>query len=93
MNRNLGAVLGSAQRGHVLGWRAVLGGMKFLGADPGFLQGRDQTLRALGLATTRFAPTRRAALLRAAAGAFEQFGMAAGARSNGPALAGIVAAF
>jgi extracellular elastinolytic metalloproteinase len=91
MNRNLGATLGSAKKGHEIGWRIVVDGMKLTNANPSFLDARDGILKALdGLqhSGTLSAPDVTKAR-KAAWQAFAQFGMGARATSNGPSLSGV----
>jgi extracellular elastinolytic metalloproteinase len=91
MNRNLGAALGSKEKGHELGWQIVVDGMKLTPANPSFLDARDGILKALdglkqsGRLTADFTKARKAAWQ-----AFAQFGMGANAKSNGPSLSGVI---
>jgi extracellular elastinolytic metalloproteinase len=47
MNREVGTCLGDKDKGHELGWRLVVDGMKLSPSNPTFLDGRDAILRAL----------------------------------------------
>ena len=92
MNRNIGAALGSKEKGHELGWQIVVDGMKLTAANPNFLDARDGILKALDglnqsgkLAAGDFTKARKAAWE-----AFAQFGMGAKAKSNGASLSGVI---
>ena len=92
MNRNLGQALGSADKGHELGWQIVVDGMKLTPANPSFLDARDGILQALeGLAKAgKLSAADLKKTRRAAWDAFALFGMGANASSTGPSLSGVV---
>ncbi|HEX2079647.1 MAG TPA: M36 family metallopeptidase [Longimicrobium sp.] len=93
MNRNLGALLGSREAGHELGWQLVVDGMKLTPANPSFLSSRDGILAALEARRRAGALPEveggHTAILRAVWQAFARFGMGPGARSVGASLSGI----
>ena len=72
-------------------WRIVVDGMKLTSANPSFLDARDGILKALdGLEDSGTLNAQDVKKARKAAWqAFAQFGMGAGATSNGPSLSGV----
>src|SRR5207237_3759973 len=91
MNRQLGAALGSAEEGHLLGWQLVVDSFKLMQANPSFLDARDSILRALDDMKTalRLGAPQHQAAQAAIWTAFAKFGMGPNATSNGAFLSGI----
>lgn len=101
MNRSFGAVLGSFERGHELGWQLVVNALKQLplGQDgPSFLDGRQAILSALQAMRSRvplldsgplFAVERLGDLEAAVRRAFASLGMGRNAHSQGGTFAGL----
>ncbi|NJP11985.1 MAG: hypothetical protein HC866_23020 [Leptolyngbyaceae cyanobacterium RU_5_1] len=95
MNRNIGAALGSADRGHQIGWQIVVDGMKLSPANPSFLDARDAILKALDDLHTagRVNDTDYTNVKKAVWTAFAKFGMGSAADCIGASVSGIVADF
>jgi extracellular elastinolytic metalloproteinase len=95
MNRNIGAVLGSKDRGHQLGWQIVVDGLKLSPSNPSFLDGRDAILRALdGLhMVEKLDDADYSGVKKGVWTAFAKFGMGPGADCIRASLNGIVADF
>ena len=77
VNRNVGAALGSKERGYRLTWQAVVDGLKLTPKNPSFLTARDAVLRAFQSmkGTDRLTDAEHTAVRRAAWQAFAMFGM------------------
>ncbi|MCU1519560.1 MAG: hypothetical protein JWQ75_4281 [Pseudarthrobacter sp.] len=77
VNRNVGAALGSKERGYRLTWQAVVDGLKLTPKNPSFLTARDAVLRAFRSmkGTGRLTDAEHTAVRRAAWEAFAAFGM------------------
>ena len=106
LNRRLGAALGDAVRGQLLGWQLVVDSLKQMSGGShavGFLQARDRILDAVDLmahglpllATGEplLPPDQLAAVRRAALTAFAELGMGPQAHSDGVSPAGLQADF
>ncbi|MFE5673262.1 M36 family metallopeptidase [Agromyces sp. NPDC056523] len=77
VNRNVGAALGSKERGYRLTWQAVVDGLKLTPKNPSFLTARDAVLSAFRSmkGTPRLTDAEYGAVRRAAWQAFAGFGM------------------
>jgi extracellular elastinolytic metalloproteinase len=88
MNRLIGTAVGTAMRGHEIGWRAVIESMKLVPKNPNFVQGRQSTLD--GIDALRANGFLSAAEHSGSAGAvreaFRLRGLGSQASSNGPQL-------
>lgn len=88
VNRRMGVELGSATRGHQVGWQVVVDSLKLMPSNPGFLDARDAMFRALDdlRAGGVLSHAEHAAARRGAWTAFARFGMGPGASSVGATL-------
>ena len=95
MNRNIGAELGSPEKGHQIGWRSVVDGLKLTSANPSFLDARDAILRAVDdlLTAGKLNQPDYAKVRKAVWSAFSKFGMGPNADCLGASLQGIVPDF
>jgi len=91
-NEFLGAKLGDPQKGHCIGWRAVVESLRLIEANPHFLQGRDALLGGIDeLEQGALIDGPEAAAARAAAReAFARYGMGKNAKSPNASFKGTV---
>jgi extracellular elastinolytic metalloproteinase len=95
MNRQIGDVLVSKDRGHQLGWQIVVDALKLSPSNPSFLDERDAILKALDDLHTkaRVNDSDYPKLKKAIWTTFAKFGMGPNADCIGASLNGIVADF
>ncbi len=95
MNRKIGSELGSAERGHQIGWQIVVDGLKLAPSNPSFLDARDAILEALNdlLVAGKLSVSDHTKVRKAAWTTFAKFGMGPNASSFGASVRGIVADF
>jgi extracellular elastinolytic metalloproteinase len=91
-NEFLGAKLGDPQKGHCIGWRAVVESLRLIDANPHFLQGRDALLGGIDeLEQGALIDGPEAAAAHAAAReAFARYGMGKNAKSPNASFKGTV---
>jgi extracellular elastinolytic metalloproteinase len=95
MNRQIGNVLGSKDRGYQLGWQIVVDALKLSPSNPSFLDERDAILKALDDLHTkaRVNDSDYPKLKKAIWTTFAKFGMGPNADCIGASVNGIVADF
>ena len=94
-NELLGARLGDFEKGHCIGWRAVVESLHHVPPNPTFLQGRDALIDAIDeLRIGNVITTVEASHARSAAKeGFAKYGMGKNARSVNAAFGGITSDF
>jgi extracellular elastinolytic metalloproteinase len=95
MNRKIGDVLGSKDRGHQLAWQIVVDALKLSPSNPSFLDERDAILKALDdlHASGRLNDDDYSKVRKAIWTTFAKFGMGLNADCFGASLSGIIADF
>jgi extracellular elastinolytic metalloproteinase len=94
-NEFLGQKLGNPDRGHCIGWRAVVESLRIVTGDPHFLQGREALLAAVGELELGavITPAEAAHARDAAREGFAANGMGRNARSVSAAFGGTTSDF
>lgn len=94
-NERLGVMLGDTDKGHCIGWRAVVESLRLIKPNPHFLQGRDALLDGIGELEKGnvITPADAGKARQAAREAFAKYGMGANARSVNAAFGGITSDF
>jgi len=94
-NELLGAKLGDGEKGHGIGWRAVIESLRLIVPNPHFLQGRDALIAAIGeMEHGNLITSSEALLARAAAReGFAKYGMGRNAKSVNSAFGGTTSDF